>query len=145
MPRMPGGFSDPLQMMKAQSELMAEMPSLVADMQKAVRDLVESVAGIKESVEAAQRVSARVESVLDEIEEPVRSLRPGLIRLAATLDAPVIDRIPVVLAAVDEAVMPVAERFQRVRRRLADAAHRRADLRDSLRNAVSRVSARRRP
>src|SRR3954453_19056559 len=118
MPRLPRGFGDPMQMMKAQSEFMAELPATIADLQKTVRGLAEAIDGVKESVAAAQRVSARVESVLDEMEAPVRALRPGIERLAAALDNPVIDRIPIMLAAVDDAVTPMTDQLAQARRRV---------------------------
>ena len=129
MPRMPGGFGDPLQMMKAQSEFMAELPATIADLQKTVRGLAEAIDGVKESVAAAQRVSARVESVLDDMEAPVRALRPGIERLAAALDDPIIDRIPITLAALDDAVTPVTERLARARRWAAPMGEPRDDQR----------------
>src|SRR3954451_14498328 len=104
MPKLPGGFIDPLQMMKAQTDFMTELPATLADLQKTVRGLAEAIDGVKESVAAAQRVSARVEAVLDEMEGPVRDLRPGIQRLAAALDDPVIDRIPITLSAIEDAV-----------------------------------------
>jgi chromosome segregation ATPase len=116
MPRVPG-FNDAIKMMQTQTELLAELPSTIAELQRAVGGLGETLAASRESAASAQRVTSRVEAALDEIEEPIRALRPGLERLGAVLDSPVVDRIPAMLEAIEATVMPIAGGVERTRAR----------------------------
>jgi chromosome segregation ATPase len=116
MPRMPG-VGDVLKNMQTQTEVLAELPSTIRDLQLAVRGLSEMLAALKDTLASAQRVSTRIDEILDDIEEPVRALRPGIIRLAAALDSPVIDRIPATLEAIEAAVLPVTASAERARAR----------------------------
>jgi ABC-type transporter Mla subunit MlaD len=132
MPRVPG-IGDVAKLMQAQSELLSELPSTVADLQRTVRGLSEALAATRETATSAQRVSARLEEILDEIEEPVRSLRPGIERLAVVLDDPVIDRIPAIIAMIEQIVTPIANGRQRLQSGTARLAERGRDLRHRMR------------
>jgi ABC-type transporter Mla subunit MlaD len=118
LPRVPG-FSEAVEMSQAQAELLKQLPSTIAELQRAVKGLAELVAATTDTVVSAQRVTARFETVLNEIEDPVRSLRPGIERLAAALDTPAIDRIPETLEAIERTVTPLNDGLQRLRRRIA--------------------------
>jgi hypothetical protein len=117
-PRVPS-LGDALALLQAQTELMADLPATVLELQRAVRGLGEVVATTRETMLATQRVAARLEEILDDIDGPVRNLRPGLEKLATVLDDPVIERIPATLTAVEQAVGPVAAGVQRVSDRLS--------------------------
>lgn len=119
MPRIPG-LGDSMKMVQAQSELITELPKTIAELQRAVKGLAEALAATKETVASTHRVSARLESVLDDIEEPLRSLRPGIERLAVVLNDPAIDRIPDALRSIEQTVGPVNEGVQRLRVRSAE-------------------------
>ena len=116
MSRVPG-LGDALKSMQAQSELLAELPSTIRDLQRAVHGLAEALATSKDTLGSAQRVTTRLEDILDDIEGPVRALRPGIIRLAAALDSPVIDRLPATLEAIEAAVLPLTASVARTRAR----------------------------
>src|SRR5579875_2402884 len=100
MPMMPG-MSETLRAMQAQTEVMTQLPATLGDLQRAVRGVADALAASKETVASAQQVSERLASVLDEIEEPVRALRPGIVRLGEVLNSPVVERIPAVLEAIE--------------------------------------------
>ena len=117
-PRVPS-LGDALALLQAQTELMADLPATVLELQRAVRGLGDVVATTRETMLATQRVAARLEEILDDIDGPVRNLRPGLEKLATVLDDPVIERIPATLTAVEQAVGPVAAGVQRVSDRLS--------------------------
>lgn len=117
-PRVPS-LGDALALLQAQTELMADLPATVLELQRAVRGLGEVVTTTRETMLATQRVAARLEEILDDIDGPVRNLRPGLEKLATVLDDPVIERIPATLTAVEQAVGPVAAGVQRVSDRLS--------------------------
>ena len=96
------------------------------------------MAASKDTATSAQRVTNRVEEALDEIEEPIRALRPGLERLAVTLDSPVIDRLPATLEAIESTVLPIAESMQRMRDRWAAAKDRGRRAIAPMRNRIER-------
>jgi ABC-type transporter Mla subunit MlaD len=118
LPRMPR-MDDAMQLFKAQAEILAELPSTVIELQRTARELTETLVAMREAVAAAQRVANRVEGVLDDMEEPVRQMRPGIARLATVLDDPAIDRIPSTLRAIELMVEPVAAGLTRLRDRSA--------------------------
>jgi hypothetical protein len=103
-------MNDAFRMVQAQSDLMSDLPSIIAELQASVRGLSETLADSKTTAASALRVAARLEDILDEIEQPMRALRPGLQRLAAALDNPVIDRIPATLETIERTVLPFAAR-----------------------------------
>ena|SRR5664279_2433521 len=140
IPRVPG-LSDALQMVQTQSELLAELPAIIAELQRAVKGLGETVAASREAIASTRRVSARLESVLDEIEEPVRKLRPGIERLATALNNPAIDRIPGIVEAIEQTVVPVNDKLQRLRTRGANVAKRRQALANRARDIRTRREA----
>ena len=109
LPRVPS-MNDAFRMVQAQSDLMSDLPSIIAELQASVRGLSETLTDSKTTAASALRVTARLEDILDEIEEPVRALRPGLQRLAVALDSPVIDRLPATLETIERTVLPVAAR-----------------------------------
>jgi ABC-type transporter Mla subunit MlaD len=118
IPRMPRP-DDLLQVIRTQSELMMELPATLVELQRTIRDLTETLAALRETVATSQRVSARVESVLDELEEPVRALRPGIARLATVLTDPAIARIPETVTTIESAVGPLATGLGRLWERSA--------------------------
>ena len=85
------------------------------------RDVVQqamlTVQQAREAVATVHRVAARADVLVAELEEPLRALRPGLARLAAVLDNPVVDDVPATLRQVRDDLPPVL-------RTLADASDR---------------------
>jgi hypothetical protein len=62
-----------------------------------------------------------MESLLEELEDPVRGLRPGIERVTQVLDSPVWERLPAMLESVESTVLPVARSAERARERWARA------------------------
>ena len=93
MPRVPG-VSELVSQLQSQTEALAQLPLTVAALNSAVQGLIEAVTITRETAASAQRVSERLEEVIEELDEPVRALRPGLERVAKVLDDPVIDTVP---------------------------------------------------
>ncbi len=85
------------------------------------RDVVQqakvTVQQAREAVATVHRVAARADELVAELEEPLRALRPGLARLAAVLDNPVVDDVPATLRQIRDDLPPVL-------RTLADASGR---------------------
>ncbi|MDQ6649125.1 MAG: hypothetical protein M3Z02_03250 [Actinomycetota bacterium] len=106
LPRVPGlaGLTDQLQ---AQTEALTQLPRTLLDLNRAVAELVEMVSAARDTVASTQRVSARLEAVVEELEEPVRALKPGLERVARVLNDPTIDTVPASLRAIQDDVLPL--------------------------------------
>ncbi len=116
MPRVPG-LSELLALMQAQAESLADLPAMMGEINRAVGGLTEAFTATKQAAASAERATARVEQILDEIEGPILALRPGIERVAKVLDDPVIDRIPMTLRAIETTVLPISERVMRVQAR----------------------------
>jgi len=106
MPRVPG-VSELVSQLQSQTEALAQLPLTVAALNSAVQGLIEAVTITRETAASAQRVSERLEEVIEELDEPVRALRPGLERAAKVLDDPVIDTVPETLRRLTEDVVPL--------------------------------------
>src|SRR3954470_128106 len=101
MPRIPG-LSELLAQLQAQTEALAQLPRTMTDLNSAVRDLIAAVGVASETIASAQRTAERLEDLVEELEEPVRALKPGLERVGAVLDDPVIDTVPETLRRIHE-------------------------------------------
>jgi ABC-type transporter Mla subunit MlaD len=132
-------MNDAFRLVQAQSDLMTDLPAIIAELQESVRSLSETLAYSKDTAASAQRVIARLESVLDDIEEPVRAMRPGLQRLSVALDSPVIDRLPATLETIERTVLPVAARIEQTSERAHAMGARWALRTGPLRKYVARV------
>lgn len=106
MPRIPG-LSELLTLLQAQTEALAQLPRTLADLNGAVRELIAATRVAAETIASAQRTAERLEDLVTELEEPVRSLRPGLERAAKVLDDPAIETVPETLRQVHEDLMPL--------------------------------------
>src|SRR3954453_17594689 len=93
LPRVPG-LSDLLALLQQQTDALASLPRTLLDLNRSILTLVDVVASARDTLAASQRVSARVERLVEEMEEPVLALKPGLQRLAVLLDDPAVETIP---------------------------------------------------
>jgi ABC-type transporter Mla subunit MlaD len=132
-------MNDAFRLVQAQSDLLTDLPAIIAELQESVRTLSETLASSKETVTSAHRVIARLESVLDDIEEPVRAMRPGLQRLSVALDSPVIDRLPATLETIERTVVPIAARIEHTSERASAMGARWARRTGPLRQYAARV------
>lgn len=106
MPRIPG-LSELLAQLQAQTEALAQLPRTMTDLNGAVRDLIAATTVASETIASAQRTAERLEDLVEELEEPVRALRPGLERVGKVLDDPVIDTVPDTLRSIHDDLMPL--------------------------------------
>jgi hypothetical protein len=93
---------------QAQTEALIALPGLLVALTAQVRGLTEALATL-------QRVTARIEAIVDEIE-------PGVLRLGRALDDPVVDEIPQTLRDFQENVLPVARQLHDTQSRIATIA-----------------------
>ena len=106
MPRIPG-LSELLSLLQTQTEALSQLPRTLSDLNGTVRELTEATTIARDTIASAQRIAERLEVLMDELEEPVRALRPGIERVGKVLDDPAGDhdwsaRFEVDLAASDE-------------------------------------------
>ena len=125
--------ADMVRLMQLQAELLTELPETLTELTRAARGLAETVEATKETVATANRVADRMEALMDELQDPVHGLRLGIERLSRVLEAPVIDRLPGILESIEETVLPVAQRAERLREQLERLGERRKAITSKLR------------
>jgi ABC-type transporter Mla subunit MlaD len=106
LPRIPG-LSELVDVLQKQTEAMAQLPRTLADLNSAVRELITATRVATETITSAQRTAERLEGLVDELEEPVRALRPGLERVGRVLDDPAVDTLPDTLRTVADDLLPL--------------------------------------
>src|SRR3954452_16828936 len=111
MPRMPG-LSDLISLLQQQTEALASLPRTMYDLNKSILSLIDVVASARDTLASSQRVSSRIERIVDEMEAPVLALKPGLERLAVILDDPAVDTVPDTLRRINEEVLPLVKGIQ---------------------------------
>lgn len=111
MPRMPG-FSDLLSLLQQQSEALAALPRTMLDLNRSILSLIEVVASARDTLASSQRVSSRIERIVEEMEQPILALKPGLERLAVILDDPAVETVPDTLRKINEEVLPLVQGIQ---------------------------------
>jgi ABC-type transporter Mla subunit MlaD len=117
MPRIPG-LSELIAQLQAQTEALAQLPKTMTDLNTAVRELIAATAVATETIASAQRTAERLETLVEELEEPVRSLRPGLERVGKVLDDPAIDTVPDTLRRISEDLLPLVHTLRQATTRL---------------------------
>jgi ABC-type transporter Mla subunit MlaD len=106
MPRIPG-LSELLGLLQTQTEALAQLPRTLSDLNGTVRELTAATTMARDTIASAQRIAERLEDLVDELEEPVRALRPGLERVGRVLDDPVVDTVPDTLRRIQEDLVPL--------------------------------------
>ena len=76
----------------------------------------------REAVRAVRLLTARTDALVAELEEPLRALAPGLRRLAAVLDDPVVADLPVTLRRLQDDLLPVLRTLADTHDRVASVA-----------------------
>lgn len=90
---------------QAQAEAVLALPGLLVSLTNQVRALTEAMATM-------QRLAARAEGLLDELE-------PGVRRVAKVLDDPIIDEIPDSLREMQANLMPVMKQLRDTQAKVA--------------------------
>ena len=118
MARIPG-IDGLFALLQAQTEALAALPSTVSALNGAVRGLVDVAQQSRETVAALHRLALRMDALVEDLEEPMRALAPGLTRLAAVLDDPIVEELPDTLRKVQEDVLPVLRTLADTHERVA--------------------------
>jgi ABC-type transporter Mla subunit MlaD len=96
-----------LQLAREQAEAIAALPGALVSLTRAVSSLDGTIRDARDAVAQLQRLGARLESILDEVEEPVKDLVPGLRRVGRMLDDPMVEEIPETVRKVREDLLPL--------------------------------------
>jgi ABC-type transporter Mla subunit MlaD len=121
LPRIPG-LSELVDVLQQQTEAMAQLPRTLADLNSAVRELITATRVATETIASAQRTAERLEGLVDELEEPVRALRPGLERVGRVLDDPAVDTLPDTLRTVSDDLLPLVHGLRQATDRVGTVA-----------------------
>jgi len=92
---------------RAQAEAVVALPGALVSLTKAVRSLDATIREARDTVARLQRLGERLEGVLDEVEQPVKDLAPGLRRVGAVLDDPAVSDLPDTVRRVREDLLPL--------------------------------------
>ena len=117
LPRIPG-FSELITLLQTQTEALAQLPRTLSDLNNTVRQLTEATTSARDTIASAQRIAERLESLVDELEEPVRALRPGLERVGRVLDDPAVDTVPETLRQIHDDLMPLISGLRQAQTRV---------------------------
>jgi ABC-type transporter Mla subunit MlaD len=117
MPSIPG-FGDLLAMLQKQTEALAQMPRTLTDLNRTIRELTEVTTLARETIESAQRITERLEGLVEELQQPVRALKPGLERVGRVLDDPAVDTVPETLRRIHDDLMPLISGLRRAQARV---------------------------
>jgi ABC-type transporter Mla subunit MlaD len=117
MPRIPG-LTELLTLLQTQTEALAQLPRTLSDLQGTVRELTEATTMARDTIASAQRISERLEDLVEELEEPVRALKPGLERVGRVLDDPAVDTVPETLRRIHDDLMPLIHGLRQAQSRV---------------------------
>jgi ABC-type transporter Mla subunit MlaD len=112
------GLSDLLTLLQQQTEALAQLPRTLTDLQGTVRQLTEATNTARDTIASAQRTAERLETLVEELEEPVRQLKPGLERVGRVLDDPAVDTVPDTLRRIHDDVMPLIAGLRQAQERM---------------------------
>ena len=118
MPRLPG-LTEVLTLLRAQTDALLELPATVASLQRAVRALADTVTVGADTLLVVQKLALRIDGLVDDLEEPVRALLPGLNRTAVLLDDPVMETIPDTVRRLQAEAMPLLRAISETQARFA--------------------------
>jgi ABC-type transporter Mla subunit MlaD len=117
MPSIPG-LGDVLSLLQKQSEALAQLPRTLIDLNRTIRELTEATALARETIDSAQRITERLEGLVEELQQPVRALKPGLERVGRVLDDPAVDTVPETLRRIHDDLMPLISGLRRAQTRV---------------------------
>jgi ABC-type transporter Mla subunit MlaD len=121
MPRIPG-LSELLNILQTQTEALAQLPRTLSDLNGTVKELTAATIMARDTIASAQRIAERLEDLVEELEEPVRALRPGIERVGKALDDPAVDTVPDTLRRINEDLMPLIHGLRQAQSRVGSVA-----------------------
>ena len=113
------GVSDLIRLLQQQTEALAALPSTLTSLNKSIRGLARTVEQARETAVTVQRLASRADSLLSELEQPLRELAPGLLRLARVLDDPALEEVPTTFRRVQEDALPLVGALRDMQNKVA--------------------------
>jgi ABC-type transporter Mla subunit MlaD len=92
---------------REQAEAITALPAALMSLTRAVGSLDVTIRDAQATVARLQRVGERLEAILDEVEQPVKDLAPGLRRVGEVLDDPAVSDLPDTVRRVREDLLPL--------------------------------------
>jgi hypothetical protein len=111
--------SSVLSVLQAQSEALAALPGAVQALSSAVKNLAEATAGAKDTVIVVNRLVTRIDAIVEDLEQPLRALAPGMTRMAAVIDDPIVSAVPQTLAQIGKELTPLLKALSDTNERVA--------------------------
>ena len=108
-----------LSVLQAQTEALAALPGAVQALSASVKNLADATAGAKETVATMNRLATRMDSIISELEEPLKGLAPGMRTMATVLEDPIFTTVPDTLAQVQRDILPVLRTLADTNERVA--------------------------
>lgn len=108
-----------LAVLQAQTEALASLPAAVQSLSAAVKNLADATAEAKQTAQTVNRMVTRIDSIVTELEEPLKALAPGMTRMAKILDDPIVAALPETLAQVQRDILPVLRTLADTHERVA--------------------------
>lgn len=121
MPRVPG-LTELMALLQAQTDALAALPRTLVDLNRSILSLVEVLNSARATVNSTQRLTQRLDRIVDELEEPLLALRPGLERLGSVLDDPVVDTVPDTLRTLTDEVIPLVQGLRETQAKISTLA-----------------------
>ena len=121
MPRIPG-LSELLTLLQTQTEALSQLPRTLSDLNGTVRELTQATTMARDTIASAQRIAERLEDLVNELEEPVRALRPGIERVGKVLDDPAVDTVPDTVRRINEDLLPLIHGLRQAQTRVGSVA-----------------------
>jgi ABC-type transporter Mla subunit MlaD len=92
---------------QAQAEAMAALPGALLSLTRAVSQLNGTLTEARAAAARLQHLGDRLDGILDEIEQPVRDMAPGLRRVGKMLDDPTVSEIPDTVRKIRDDLLPL--------------------------------------
>src|SRR3954454_21480502 len=112
LPNIEGMVSRAVGTIQAETEALIALPGVVTSLTQAVR-------GLADTVTRMNAMLVRVDGIVTELEEPLTTQAPGMQRLAAVLDDPIVDELPETLKQVQADILPVLRTLADTHERVA--------------------------
>lgn len=95
-------------MLRAEADFLLAAPSTAAALIRGLERLAAAAAEAGDAAVRINRLTARLESLLDEVEEPLKAAAPGIRRVGRMLDDPAVSELPETLNGLRETQARVA-------------------------------------
>lgn len=91
---------------RVQVEALLALPTLLTSLNEVVLRLSGTLEGVDDALAVLKGVAARADGVLDDFEQPLRDLLPGIVRIGPVLAHPTFDQVPETLVQVQDELLP---------------------------------------